>query len=57
MGKRYVVVKGIKFSPRKIWELGSGHHDHRSGAGYHDHRPKRARTRRAAVRQHLKEWD
>lgn len=56
MGKRLVKCKGVKISPRKVWELGLGHNAHRPGSGAHDSRPKRQRTRRAEVEAHLKEW-
>lgn len=56
MGKRLVKYKGIKISPRKVYELGLGHNSHRSGSGVHDSRPKRQRTRRAEIQAHLKEW-
>jgi hypothetical protein len=45
----------IKLNIRPIWELGTGHNDHRSGSGDHDNRPKRLRTRGANSRQAIKD--
>lgn len=56
MGKRLINCKGVKVSPRKVWELGFGHNVHRSGSGIHDSRPKRQRTRREQVQAYIKEW-
>lgn len=57
MGKRLVKCKGVKISPRKVWELGLGHNAHRPGSGAHDNRPKRQRTRREQVRAYISEWE
>ena len=47
--KKIVVALNV----RPLWELGTGHHDHRSGSGNHDHRPKRLRTRSAQKRNSM----
>ena len=57
MGKRLINCKGVKISPRKVWELGLGHNAHRPGSGVHDSRPKRQRTRREQTEAYVKEWE
>ena len=46
----------IKLNVKPIWAIGKGHNSHLSGGGQHDSRPKRLRTRQAANRQALKDW-
>ena len=45
----------VKIEPKKIWEVGKGHHQ-LSGGGEHDNRPKRRRTRAARNRAAMKDW-
>lgn len=47
----------IKIDVKPIWKIGMGHNDHISGSGKHDNRPKRARTRKAAFNNAMKEYD
>lgn len=54
MGKKSII---IKLNLKKIWELPRGHEDHITGTGIHDHRPKRLRTRGAANRRAIKEFE
>lgn len=47
----------ISLNLKKVWELPRGHEDHLTGTGVHDNRPKRIRTRGAANRKAIKEFD
>ena len=46
----------VTIQPKKVWEVGTGHHQHLSGGGEHDSRPKRRRTRAARNRAAMKDW-
>lgn len=56
MSKRNKTIT-IKLNLKKIWELPRGHEDHLTGTGVHDSRPKRLRTRSAANRKAIREFD
>lgn len=45
----------IKLQGKKPWEVSRGHSEHRGGSGSHDSRPKRKRTRKAQLREALRE--
>ena len=47
----------IKLNLKKVWELPRGHEDHLTGTGVHDNRPKRLRTRGAANRKAIRDFD
>jgi len=47
----------VTIQPKKVWEVGTGHHQHLSGGGEHDNRPKRRRTRAARNRAAMKDWN
>jgi len=47
----------ISLNIRPLWEIGKGHSEHRSGSGLHDNRPKRIRTRGAANRHAMRDFD
>lgn len=47
----------ISLNLKKVWELPRGHEEHLTGTGVHDSRPKRERTRNAANRKALREYD
>lgn len=47
----------INLNLKKIWELPRGHEDHLTGTGVHDNRPKRFRTRGAANRKAIREYE
>ena len=47
----------LDIDPKKPWEVGHGHAEHRSGAGKHDNRPKRERTRKAQLRKAIEEQE
>ena len=47
----------VKVSTKKPWEVGRGHHAHRSGSGTHDSRPRRLRTRMDAKKKALQDFD
>ena len=51
------VIMTVKINPRKIWELGKGHSPHRGGSGTHDSRPNRMRTRGAASKRAIRDYD
>ena len=39
----------VTIQPKKVWEVGTGHHQHLSGGGEHDNRPKPRRSTRATT--------
>lgn len=47
----------ITLNVRPLWEIGKGHSEHRSGSGLHDNRPKRMRTRGAAKRNAMRDYE
>ena len=47
----------ISLNLKKVWELPRGHEDHLTGTGIHDNRPKRLRTRGAANRKAMREYE
>lgn len=47
----------INLNLKKVWELPRGHEDHLTGTGVHDNRPKRLRTRAAANRKAIRDFD
>ncbi len=47
----------ISLNLKKVWELPRGHEEHLTGTGVHDNRPKRERTRNAANRKAIREYD
>lgn len=47
----------LKLNLKPFWEISKGHHDHMSGSGTHDNRPKRERTRGAANRKAIRDYD
>ena len=47
----------ISLNLKRVWELPRGHEDHLTGTGIHDNRPKRLRTRNAANRKAIRDYD
>lgn len=47
----------ISLNLKRVWELPRGHCEHLTGTGVHDSRIKRERTRGAANRKAIREYD
>ena len=47
----------INLNLKRVWELPRGHCEHLTGTGIHDNRIKRERTRGAANRKAIREYD
>lgn len=47
----------ISLNLKRVWELPRGHCEHLTGTGVHDSRTKRERTRGAANRKAIREYD
>ena len=47
----------ISLNLKRVWELPRGHSGHLTGTGVHDSRIKRERTRSAANRKAIREYD
>lgn len=47
----------ISLNLKRVWEVPRGHCEHLTGTGVHDSRTKRERTRGAANRKSIREYD
>lgn len=51
------VIMTVKLNVKPSWKIGKGHTTHRGGSGVHDSRPNRQRTRGAASRKAIRDFD